>query len=67
MSSCLRCRHFRNDPAEIEEALPGLKALSSAYGSVRADAGICSRRDLILTPRHHCADFEERTNVRPAP
>lgn len=62
MSSCRQCRHFSNDPEAIERALPGLKTLSSAYGSVRADAGICSRRDLILTPRHHCADFEDRAD-----
>ena len=58
--SCLRCRHFSNDPEAIEKAFPGLKALSSAYGSVRADAGICSRLELILTPSHNCAEFEER-------
>ncbi len=59
VNSCSRCRHFSNNDAEIEKAFPGLNSLSSAYGSVRADAGICSLHDLFLTPRHHCADFEK--------
>ena len=57
---CSQCRYFSDNPAEIEKTFPGLNALSSAYGSVRADAGICSRHDLFLTPRHQCGDFERK-------
>ncbi len=64
MNLCSQCRHFSNSPAEIEEAFPGLNILSSAYGSVRADAGICSLHDLFLTPRHQCADFEDESTFK---
>jgi hypothetical protein len=62
MHPCSQCRHFNNSPAEIEKTFPGLNALSSAYGSVWADAGICSRHELVLTPRHQCVDFEDKSN-----
>jgi len=56
----INCRFFNSDPALIEGAFPGLNSLSSAYSSVRADAGICSRRDLFVAPATGCRDFEER-------
>jgi hypothetical protein len=57
---CINCKFFENDPAFIEAAFPGLNSLSSAYGSVRAEAGICSQHDLFLAPWKQCADFESR-------
>ncbi len=55
---CLFCRFFNNDPDWVEQTFPGLTALSSAYASVRADAGICSLRQLFLPPWSQCQDFQ---------
>ncbi len=55
---CLNCQFFDNDPQRVEQAFPGLIALSSAYASVRADAGICSRHELFLAPWNRCQDFQ---------
>ncbi len=56
--TCRNCRFFNGDPAAIEAAFPGLNSLSSAYSSVRAEAGICSRRELFVSPSRGCEDFE---------
>lgn len=53
---CRTCRHFRNDAAFLEAALPGLASLSSGYGSVRADDGLCLLHDRYLGARSSCAD-----------
>ncbi len=55
--TCRACRHFRNDPAYLEAAFKGLGALSSAWGSVRGDDGICVRHDRYLSPDASCAAF----------
>ena len=39
---CSDCTYFENDAASVEAAFPGLASLSSAYSSVRADAGCAS-------------------------
>ncbi len=57
---CAECKHFRNDPAALEAAFPGLSSLSSARGSVRADDGLCARHDRYLSARANCADFLDR-------
>jgi len=54
---CRACRHFRNDARFLETALPGLTSLSSGFGSVRSDDGICLRHDRYLSARSTCADF----------
>jgi hypothetical protein len=54
---CRSCRHFRNDAASIEAAFAGLTSLSSAFGSVRSDDGICHRHDRYLSARSCCPDF----------
>ncbi len=56
--ACRDCRFFNGDPASIEAEFPGLKSLSSAYSSVRADAGICNLRELFVSPSRGCKDFE---------
>jgi hypothetical protein len=56
MRQCRTCRHFRNDAAFLEAALPGLASLSSGYGSVRADDGLCLLHDRYLGARSSCAD-----------
>jgi hypothetical protein len=59
------CIHFRNDPAAIEAAFPGLAALSSGYGSVRADDGLCALHDRYLGARASCARFNRRDAACP--
>ena len=54
---CGACRHFRNDPAYLEAAIPGLKCLSSGAASVRADDGLCLRHNRYLGAGRSCADF----------
>ena len=55
--NCGACRHFRNDPAYLEAAIPGLSSLSSAAASVRADDGICGLHGRYLEANRSCADF----------
>lgn len=57
---CGICRHFRNDAAYLERAIPGLSSLSSATASVRADDGICELRGMYLSARASCAEFDVR-------
>ncbi len=54
---CRACRHFRNDPEALEAAMPGLASLSSAYGSVRAEDGICLRHERYLSADASCRNF----------
>ena len=54
---CGSCAHFRNDPAYLEAALPGLVVMSSGYASVVAEDGICLRHDRYLAARSSCADW----------
>ncbi|MEW6337081.1 MAG: hypothetical protein ACOY3Y_14925 [Acidobacteriota bacterium] len=56
--NCASCVHFLSDPAAIERSLPGIGALSSAWGSTRGDAGICLKSGRFHDPIPACADFE---------
>jgi hypothetical protein len=58
---CAACTHFRDEAEFIEQALPGLGALSSARGSVRANDGICLRHDRYVSARGGCGDFASNT------
>ena len=58
---CRACRHFRNDAKFLETAFPGLTAMSSGYGSTRADDGICLLHDRYLGAHATCADFSANT------
>ncbi|MGA8049644.1 MAG: hypothetical protein WCA09_05645 [Burkholderiales bacterium] len=55
---CGRCRSFVGEAAALERAVPGLKILSSAYGSVRADTGVCERHGSFVTPSQSCPEFQ---------
>lgn len=46
---CGACRFLIGAPAALERAIPGLNILSSAYGSVRADTGLCEMHDRFVT------------------
>jgi hypothetical protein len=58
---CGACVHFRNEPEYLEAAFAGLASLSSAYGSVRAEDGLCLLHDRYLGAHCWCADFSART------
>ena len=56
---CGACRFFAGTPAALERAVPGFNILSSAYGSVRGDTGLCERHDSFVTAiTEACAEFE---------
>ena len=56
---CANCRFFTGAPEALERAIPGLNILSSAYGSVRADTGLCERHGVFTTTRSTaCPQFE---------
>jgi hypothetical protein len=61
--TCRDCRFFNNDPAWLEKIFPGLNSLCSAYGCTRAEAGICSQRDLFLQPVKRCPQFAGRDST----
>ncbi|HEY6834711.1 MAG TPA: hypothetical protein VI251_19735 [Pseudolabrys sp.] len=54
---CRTCVHFRNDAKYLETVFSGLTSLSSGYGSVRADDGICLRHGRYLSARASCPQF----------
>jgi hypothetical protein len=57
---CAACRFFTGAPAALERAIPGFNILSSAYGSVRADTGLCERRGVFTTAHSAaCPQFED--------
>ena len=58
---CARCRHFGNHPAMIERRYNGLTAMSSAYGSTRAEDGICALHELFVSAGDGCARFEHQS------
>jgi|GEM_PF-426322 len=62
--TCRHCRHFRNDARFLETAFPGLTSMSSGYGSVRAEDGICLRHDRYLNAASSCPQFGEITESR---
>jgi hypothetical protein len=67
IAGCVGCKYFESDPSAIEAAFPGISSLGSAYSSVRADAGLCARRDIFLSPLRKCRDFEDKDADVPAP
>lgn len=55
---CGGCRFFTGEPAALERAIPGLNILSSAYGSVRDNTGLCEKRESFVTfATAACAKF----------
>lgn len=62
--ACGSCTHFRNDPRYLESAFPGWNVLGSAYGSTRAEDGICELRGIFLSASQWCASFKDRQSVQ---
>ena len=54
---CEACVYFRNDPAGLEKAFPGLVAMGSAFASVTAQDGLCTGHGLYLSARDTCKSF----------
>ena len=56
--NCWQCANFVVAPGEIEDLIPGLNIVSSAYGSVRADTGYCTFQDIFLVARDVCPGYK---------
>jgi hypothetical protein len=52
---CASCRHFRNEALALEQASPGLASLSSGFGAVRSDDGVCGLHGRYLSARASCS------------
>ena len=52
-------------PDALEAAISGLNILSSAYGSVRGETGLCQRHDKFITTTSTCADFKGKATDIP--
>ena len=59
-ATCKTCRHFCDDPFELEKLFPSILILSSTYGSTRGPAGICAIDQTFHDPEPACADFVSR-------
>lgn len=57
---CGACRRFRNDAAFIEQQTPGLQTLSSGFGAVRGNDGLCAVHQRYLPASSYCAQFAPR-------
>jgi hypothetical protein len=60
---CARCRFFDPGAGVIESELPGLRILSSAYGSVRSDDGLCRQHQRYVASSSICAAYRETAAV----
>jgi len=58
---CQDCHYSVMGPAALETAIPGLNILSSAYGSVRGETGLCRRHDKFVLASSTCADFKGKS------
>jgi len=58
VKACANCRHFRASARELEDRLPGLRALSSAFASVRSQDGLCARHDRYVAASSICVAHE---------
>ncbi|MDB5005144.1 MAG: hypothetical protein JWQ34_3369 [Mucilaginibacter sp.] len=61
-ATCQKCAYFRNDPAVIEDAYPGLTIMSSGFASVRDQDGFCDYNELYLSAGDSCPHFVSRTS-----
>jgi hypothetical protein len=52
--ACTGCLHFRRSALELELRLPGLRALSSAFASVRSEDGLCALHDRYVSATSAC-------------
>jgi len=64
--TCRDCAYFKYRPEDIERLLPGLKSLSSAYSSIRGEAGICIVKSIFLFPQKACDEFYRFEQIKKA-
>ena len=62
--TCASCHHFRNEPAQVEAGLPGLRALGSAHGSVRGSDGLCEHHQRYVRASSYCEAHQVRAASR---
>jgi hypothetical protein len=60
---CGNCVHFSNAPALMEETFRGLTTMSSGFGSVRAQDGLCTLHDYYLAIWDQCAEFTDKKAI----
>ncbi len=58
--TCKKCRHFRDDPHDLEKMFPSILILSSTYGSTRGHAGVCRIHETFHNPEPACPNFLPR-------
>ena len=58
--TCSECARFTDDALAIEALFVGMTALSSAFGSTRGNAGVCSVTDVFQNPIAACEEFIPR-------
>ncbi len=56
-ASCFSCQHFKNAPAALEAAFPGLSSLSSGYAAVRLNDGLCAQHERYVNASSHCQRY----------
>jgi hypothetical protein len=56
--NCGGCQHFVAAALALEREVFGLNIVSSALGSVRADTGLCRRKDFFCVSGHHCGEWK---------
>jgi len=59
-STCRDCKFFIVEPHQLEDAIPGLRILSSAFGSVRADTALCNYDGVFITAMPACRHFHPK-------
>jgi hypothetical protein len=64
-SACAGCVHFQRAALELELRLPGLRTLSSAFGSARSGDGLCALHDRYVAASSICAQHRAVTAVLP--
>lgn len=65
--ACANCLQFVGDAEGLEREIAGLKILSSAFGSVRAETGLCRQRGFFCVADHHCPDWRAKPANEEAP
>lgn len=59
-TACRNCRSFTAAALAVEAAFPGMSAMGSGFGAVRAGDGLCERHGRYLAGGNHCEQFARR-------
>ncbi|HEX2913259.1 MAG TPA: hypothetical protein VH186_20825 [Chloroflexia bacterium] len=61
--TCKDCRYFSNEAEWLEANLKGMTSFSSGYAAVKAEDGLCAKKDILLTPirARNCQEFQLTT------